>query len=58
MAVHVEIRRATVSTSPLEIGEFAECGEIGGRIERDAVGKRESFSGGDACRYLIQFFVM
>jgi hypothetical protein len=58
MPVDVEIRRTTVSTPSLEVGEFAERGKIGGRVERDAVRKRESFSGGDARRERIQFLVM
>ena len=58
MAVDVEVRRATVATSSNQIGEFAECWKIFSRVKRDTVCEGESFAGGDARCYLVQFFVV
>ena len=47
-----------MATSSDQIGEFAESRKIVSAVKRDAIGEGESFTGVDACCYLVQFLVV
>ena len=58
VAIDVEVRGAPVTSTTHEVGEFTERRQIVGRIKRDAVFERESFTGVNARCNLVEFFVV